>query len=201
MQVELEQPNHQITEEKVLILQGVTWEQFKAIAVQLQDHREVKLSYLNGVLEIMSPIGEQHEKIKSTLSLLLEAYMREKSIRFYKRGGFTLEAEGYASGTPDESYSIGQSGDVPDIVIEVIVTSGTLNRRKLYEPMRVPEVWFWRTDQLKVFQLQNETYEETSRSQFFPDLDLNLLLHYLAYPDQYDAVQEFEQVIRGDRQP
>lgn len=200
MKVELlEQTSQPLTEERVLILQSVTWQQFKAIAAQLQDHREVKLSYLDGILEIMSPIGEQHEQIKSTLGLLLEAYMQEKSIRFYKRGGFTLEAEGYASGTPDESYSIGQVGEIPDLVIEVIVTSGTLNRRKLYAPMQVPEVWFWKADQLKVFQWQDETYEEVSRSQFFPDLDLSLLTRYLSYPDQYDAVQEFQAVIRSDR--
>ena len=34
-------------------------------------------------------------------------------------------------------------------------------------------------------------YQETSSSQFFPDLDLNLLLKYIEHPDQYDAIQEF----------
>lgn len=32
----------------------------------------------------------------------------------------------------------------------------------------------------------------------FPDLDLALLLRYVGHPDQYDAVQEFEAVIRGE---
>ena len=41
-------------------------------------------------------------------------------------------------------------------------------------------------------------YEEVSRSSFFPDLDLALLLRYVDYPDQYDAVQEFQAVIRGE---
>jgi Uma2 family endonuclease len=198
MKVELEQPNHQLTEEKLVILHGVTWQQFKAIAAQLQDHREIKLSYLNGILEIMSPIGEKHEKVKRTLSYLLEAYMRENGIRFYGQGGFTLEAEGYASGTPDESYSIGQEKAIPDIVIEVIVTSGTLNRRRLYAPMQVPEIWFWKSDQLTIFRWQNGEYGEMERSEVLPDLDPALLVRYLAYPDQYDAVQEFQRVIRGD---
>jgi 6,7-dimethyl-8-ribityllumazine synthase len=41
-------------------------------------------------------------------------------------------------------------------------------------------------------------YEEVSRSSFFPGLDLALLLRYVAHPDKYDAVQEFQAVIRGE---
>lgn len=194
----LDKPARQPTEEKRVTLYGITWEKFKAIEAQLEDNRDVKLSYLSGILEIRSPIGEEHEDIKSTLGLLLEAYMRKKGIRFYKRGGFTLEAAGYASGTPDDSYSIGAKKDVPDIVIEVIVTSGTINRRELFKPMKVPEIWFWKSNQLRIVQLKDKEYEEVSRSTFFPDLDLALLLRYLGYPDQYDAVEEFQSVIRGE---
>ncbi len=194
----LDKPSRQPTEEKLVTLYGITWEKFKAIEAQLEDNRDVRLSYLSGVLEIMSPIGEEHEYIKSTLGLLLEAYMREKGIRFYKRGGFTLEAPGYASGTPDDSYSLGSKKEVPDIVIEIIVTSGTINRRELFKPMKVPEIWFWRSNQLRVFHLKERDYEEVSRSTFFPDLDLALLLRYIGHPDQYDAVHEFQAVIRGE---
>jgi Uma2 family endonuclease len=188
---------YQPTEEKLVTLPDVSWEQFKGIEAQLKDNRNVRLSYLSGILEIMSPIGDKHEKVKSTLGLLLEAYMREKGIRFYKRGGFTLEEPGYASGTPDESYSIGTEREIPDIVIEVIVTSGTINRKKLYKPKKVPEVWFWKSNEIKIFRLNEQgEYEEVDRSGFFPELDKSLLLHYIAMPDQYDAVQEFTQAIR-----
>ncbi|GAB1541485.1 hypothetical protein NUACC21_41560 [Scytonema sp. NUACC21] len=43
-----------------------------------------------------------------------------------------------------ESYSIGTKKGVPDIVIEIIVTSGTIDRKELYKPKQVPEVWFWK---------------------------------------------------------
>ncbi|MBW4615153.1 MAG: Uma2 family endonuclease [Desmonostoc vinosum HA7617-LM4] len=187
----------QPTEEKLVTLKDVSWEQFKAIEAQLEENRNVRLSYLSGVLEIISPIGEKHEKVKSTLGLLLEAYMRELGIRFYKRGGYTLEEPGYASGTPDESYSIDTEKEVPDIVIEVIVTSGTINRKELYKPKRIPEIWFWKSDEIKIFRLHKQgEYEEVNRSGFFPDLDKSLLLRYLAMSDQYDAVTEFVQAIR-----
>lgn len=56
----------------------------------------------------------------------------------------------------------------------------------------MPEVWFWKSDQIKVFRL-NATgeYEEVNRSSFFPNLDPGLLLQYIGHPDQYDAVVEF----------
>jgi Uma2 family endonuclease len=185
------------TQEKLVTLTDVSWEQFKIIEAQLKDNRNIRLSYLSGILEIMSPIGDKHEKVKSTLGLLLEAYMREKGLRFYKRGGFTLEEPGYASGTPDESYCIGTDKETPDIVIEIIVTSGTINRKELYKPKRVAEVWFWKSNEIKIFRLTEQgEYEEVDWSGFFPDLDKTLLLQYIGHPDQYDAVQEFVQTIR-----
>jgi Uma2 family endonuclease len=184
-------------EETLLTLKDVTWEKFKGIEALLQDNRNVRLSYLSGILEIMSPIGDKHEKVKSTLGLLLEAYMKELGIRFYRRGGFTLEEPGYASGTPDESYNIGIEREEPDIVIEVIITSGTINRKELYKPKRIPEVWFWKSNTIKIFRLNAAgEYEEVSRSGFFPNLDPALLLQYIAMPDQYDAVQQFTQAIK-----
>jgi Uma2 family endonuclease len=183
--------------EKIVTLSGVSWEQFKAIEIPLLDNREVKLTYLAGVLEIMAPIGDKHEYVKTTLGYLLEAYMRVKGIRFYGRGGFTLEEPGYASGTPDESYCIGTDKETPDIVIEVIVTSGSINRKELYKPKKVPEIWFWKSKELRIFRLNAiGEYEEVSRSGFFPDLDTALLLKYLDYPDQYDAVNDFTEAVR-----
>jgi Uma2 family endonuclease len=188
--------NHPI-QEKLVTLTDVSWEEFKGIEAQLKNNRSVRLSYLSGILEIMSPIGDKHEYVKRTLAYLLEAYMRELGIRFYGRGGFTLEEPGYASGTPDESYCIGTDKETPDIVIEIIVTSGTLDRKELFKPKKVPEVWFWKSDKIKIFRL-NEVgeYEEVNRSGFFPNLDPALLLKYIGHPDQYDAVTEFIQAIR-----
>ncbi|MEH1793294.1 Uma2 family endonuclease [Nostoc sp.] len=184
-------------QEKLVTVANVSWEEFKGIEAQLKDNRNVRLSYLSGILEIMSPIGEKHEYVKTTLGYLLEVYMRQLGIRFYGLGGFTLEEPGYASGTPDESYCIGSNKETPDIVIEIIVTSGTINRKELFKPKKVPEVWFWKSDQIKIFRLNAVgEYEEVNRSGFLPNLDPALLLKYIAHPDQYDAVAEFLQAIQ-----
>ncbi|MCA1994699.1 MAG: Uma2 family endonuclease [Coleofasciculus sp. S288] len=110
--------------------------------------------------------------------------------------GFTLEAPGYASGIPDESYCINSRKEVQDIVIEIIVTSGIIDRKKLFKPLKVPKVWFWRSNPLRIFQLQGDDYQEVHASKFFPHLDKASLLRYISHPDQYDAVNEFIDVIR-----
>ena len=71
----------QPTEEKLVTLKNISWDQIKGIETQLQETRNVRLSYLSGILEIMSPIGDKHEKVKRTLGLLLEAYMKKLGIR------------------------------------------------------------------------------------------------------------------------
>lgn len=181
--------------ESVIGLKGVSWERFNKIQSDFDDIPSCKLTYTRGLLEIMAPISDEHEYIKSNVGELLGTYMREKRIRFYKRGGFTLAKEGFSSGEPDESYCIGSNKEVPDIVIEVIITSGTLNKLEVYKPLNIPEVWFWKKQQLQIFHLTNGEYQQVTRSQFFPDLDLELLERYIEYPDQYDAVMEFQQVI------
>ncbi len=90
----------------------------------------VRLFYLAGVLEIISPPSRKHEQIKITLGLLLKAYMKEKGIRFYLCGRFPIE-DGYAYGAPDDSYCISSDKDVPDIVIEIIMTGGEIDKREL----------------------------------------------------------------------
>jgi Uma2 family endonuclease len=201
--------NLQITEpsypkslnESMITLRGITWDRFKTIESDFADINSVRLTYVGGDLEIMAPIGEEHEAVKSTLGFLLETYMWEKDIRFYKRGGFTLEKPGYAAGEPDESYSIGSKKAVPDIVIEIIVTSGSIKKLDLYKPLEIPEVWFWKANRLNIFRLKDGEYQEISRSEFFPDLDVTLLLDYLQYSDQYDAVREFRAKIHDSHKP
>jgi Uma2 family endonuclease len=81
-------------------------------------------------------------------------------------------------------------------VIEIIVSSGSINRTELYKPKRVPEVWFWRNNKIQIFSLNAVLeYEEVNRSRFFTDLDQELLLQFLAISDQYDAVSQFIEFI------
>lgn len=178
------------TTNNCLRLSSITWEQFKSIEASFSSVGGVRLIYLDGVLEIVI-LGRDHEYYKSTISLLLEAYLRAKKIRFYLRGSATLgNQEITGQKEPDESYNIGTQKAIPDLVIEVVVTSGGIDALEIYQRIGIPEVWFWEDGLLKVYGLQ-ETYQLLEQSRLLPDLDLNLLTKYVSYHDQYDAVTEF----------
>lgn len=195
-------PDLQLPEAQVITLRGVSWQRFQTIAQSFADIGSVRLTFIDGLLEIMSPIGPLHERLKSTLCLLLETYLREKGIRFYVKGGFTLAVAGRAAGEPDASYCLNRDRPVPDIVLEVIVTSGSLDKRALYLPLGVPELWFWQGGQLTLFELQGEgarrRYAQVNRSRLLPDLPVEWLSEYMDCADQYDAVQAFQARLRGD---
>ena len=60
-----------------LVLTGITWEKFEQIETTFQDIEGIRFIYLDGELEIIMNLGQEHEYYKRTISLLLEAYCRD----------------------------------------------------------------------------------------------------------------------------
>jgi len=58
----------------------------------------------------------------------------------------------------------------PDLVIEIDVTS--YSDVSDYLPFQVPEIWLSRQQQLSIYRLQEDDYQQQSQSQFFPNVDL-----------------------------
>lgn len=71
----LEKPTS--SETSYVLLYNVSWEQLEQLDINLAG-TSARLTYLDGILEIMSPISDDHEDAKSTVSSLLEVYMRAK---------------------------------------------------------------------------------------------------------------------------
>lgn len=174
-------------------IQGVSWLQFESIEASFSDIEGVRFVYLDGILEIMT-LSSEHEDVKSTIGLLLEAYMRHLGIRFYKRGSATLgNRELGGRKEPDESYNFDIKKAIPDLVIEVVLTSGNINVLDLYLRLGISEVWYWEDGLLSVYCLvkEKQIYENLNSSQFFPDLSLSTFAKYITYYDQYEAIADF----------
>ncbi|MEB3189272.1 MAG: Uma2 family endonuclease [Snowella sp.] len=184
-----------IANDSSFLLSGIAWEQLESLESAFATIAGVRLTYLDGYLDIMT-LSQEHEDIKSTIGLLLETYLREKQIRFYKRGSATLGNKAIAARKePDESYNLMTRKVVPDLVIEVIISSGSLNILELYQRLGVPEVWLWKDEQLQVYCLQ-DTYHKSEQSQLLPHLPLAQLNQYINHQDQYDAIVAFTQSLR-----
>jgi Uma2 family endonuclease len=178
------------------IISGVSWEQYEALLEELGDSSLYRVTYLDGVLELMAP-SRRHERNKSTIGSLLEAYCQEKRIRYFPLGSTTLRKQQKRGGTePDESYCIGSDKEYPDIAIEVIETSGSINKLEVYQRLGVREVWFFQNKQFKLYALRESGYEQIDRSEILPDLDLTLLATAALAADPLEAALEFRQKIR-----
>lgn len=174
-----------------VLLYDVSWEQLEQLDINLFG-TGARLTYLDGILEIISPLSDEHEDSKKTLAMLVEVYMRTKNIRFYSRGSATLgKRENKTRREPDESYNLGTKKSIPDLILEITVTSGGINKLEIYKRLGVPEVWFWEDGLLSVYCLQAGEYQKVDKSVLLPELDLELLAKYSRMADQFDAVKEF----------
>jgi Uma2 family endonuclease len=174
----------------------VSWEQLEAIDRSFDAFPGVKFRYLDGALEIM-PVSQEHEDFKSTIARLLEVFMDEREIRYYKRGGPSLGDRTLGSrNEPDESYNLETRKPHPDLVIEVVVTSGGIDKLEGYRRLGVAEVWFWEDGVLEIHHLQDDGYVKVSQSLLLPDLPIDVLCRYIIYFDQHDAAREFRRSLR-----
>lgn len=189
------------TEDRCLVFPGVNWSQLETIEAAFANIAGVKFVYLDGILEIVT-VSHEHEDTKGTIRALLEAYLRESRIRFYIRGGPTLGSQEIGGRKePDESYNLHSKKAKPDLVIEVVIKSGAIDKLELYKRLAIPEVWLWEDEVLAIYHLQGE-YQRVKRSILLRELDIDLLARYITYFDQYDAVTEFVNALqreKGDR--
>ncbi len=191
------QPVQSDETEQRFLMSGVSWQQYETLLNEIgESFPGLRVTYLEGTLEIMAP-SRKHEFNKSVIGSLLEAYFQETRTRYYPLGSTTFRQQAKARGAePDECYCIGSNKEFPNIVIEVIKTSGGLNKLDVYKGLEVSEVWFWKNDRFSLYRLMGESYELCDRSEFLPDLDLNLLANYVLQAEPLDAVLEFREVVR-----
>ena len=183
--------------EQRLILPGYySWEQFEAIESLMADSSGLRITYLDGWIEFMT-LGEAHETISCLLNFLIQLYFCEMGIEYIPVGSATRRDRARdVSFEPDESYYIGSIKEHPDLAVEVTITSGSTNKLAKYLRLRIPEVWFWENNQLAVYGLREDNYEQVSRSELLPELDLELLVRCVLMPSRIEARREFIQGIR-----
>lgn len=186
------------TEDQRVRLHDVSWADFERILQIRGDQAGVRVTYLNGVLELMTP-SVDHEGIKTTIARLLEAYAEEKGLPFNGFGSWTLKnALRTRALEPDECYSLSLGRPTsPDLAIEVIWTSGGIDKLEVYRGLGVREVWFWYEGAIEVSVLTGDQYETRERSVLLPDLDLADLARYIDPENQTNAVRRYRQALRG----
>jgi Uma2 family endonuclease len=183
---------HVPTADQRVIMHGVPWTQYEVMLALRGEKSVPRMAYLGGVLELMSP-SRDHERINSFIGCLVEVYALEHGIEFTPYGQWTLRNAPKEAGLePDECYIVGeQSKDRPDLAIEVIWTSGSIDKLEIYRRLRIPEVWFWKEERIEIDVLAADEYAACEHSHLFPDLDLSLLISFLDRPSASRAILEY----------
>lgn len=172
-----------------VILNGVDWWQFETFLAIRGDRAGVRVTYLEGQLEIMSP-SQSHEMLAKMIARLLEAYADEKGLVFEGYKSMTMRNAPKERGIePDECYAVGAAKESPDLAIEVIWTHGGIAKLDVYRGLGVREVWIWSNEELKAYELRREAYIEISESVVIPGLEPAFIREFLDCETQTEAVR------------
>jgi Uma2 family endonuclease len=162
------------TADQLVIIKG-DWAKFKLIQQGCEESPGILVSYFDGTIEIVMP-SRPHEIFSGTFHLLLSLYLAHLDIECLATGSADQEVKGTAAAQPDQSYCIDGIKPIPDLSVEVVFSSGGINKLARYRAIGVPEVWFWEDGVLALYHLRPNGYEQIERSELLglKNLDLNV---------------------------
>ncbi len=193
-------PPQSFEEDQHVVLRAMAWQDFEALLAIRGERSGVRMYYLDGEIEIVSPT-KIHEGRKKTLARLLEIWAMESDIALNGFGSWTLKKELREAGAePDECYIVGKSTEkeVPDLAIEVEWSRATgLSKPEIYRRLGVRELWTLKSNgNLVVRILENGDWVEHARSKLLPKLDLTWLRSFLDIEPQSEAVRTLRDALR-----
>jgi Uma2 family endonuclease len=171
------------------VLHNITWEQYEKFLDDLGDRPLTRIAYDNGTLEIMTPLPE-HEFFKEAISIAVQDAAEELEIDYESYGSTTWRKQIKLAGAePDNCFYFQNEAIVrgrtdldlsggdppPDLVLEIDMTSKSLDRFPIYARLGVPEIWSYDSGVLAIYHLQEGKYLRTQVSLALPQLPIQEL--------------------------
>lgn len=196
-----------------LTIYDVSWEVYEALMDEMIDERGRRISYSEGVLQIMS-LSARHESYATLIARFVDRISLIFGIKILFYGGATMRKKKKQKGNePDGSFYI-QSADLlpnkleidfehdppPDIAIEVDVHHASGGKLPIYAALGVPEVWLYDETKLTIFQLKGGGYAKAETSRALPILTAAKLTEFLNRSrdeDQYEVLLAFEKWLKS----
>lgn len=125
-----------------------------------------------------------------------------ESIEFTPYGSWTLTNEQAKRGAEaDECYIFGPNPKRkprPDLAIDLIWTSGGIDKLNVYRKLRVREIWMWKQGHMQVHVLRGAHYQAVPASEALPGIDLVQLASFLDRPTASQAIRDYRDALRGE---
>lgn len=177
---------------KKLILQNISWEFYEQILDEYKGSNAVHFAYDDGFLEVEVPLLK-HEVPIGLLSDLVSTICIELELDIRNVGSTTFRKPARSKGCePDSAFYIQNVRKIkglleidlskdppPDLVIEVDVTSPSLNKLPIYAALGVTEIWLYKGEKVEFYKLYGEFYQEIENSIVFPKLSSKLATEFL----------------------
>ncbi len=203
------------------VIRDGDWRTYQGI-LQALGERPIRVTYHRGVLELMT-LSHGHERCSNLLGQFVEVLTDELDLPRQSAGSTTLNREDVESGLEaDQSYYleneplVREKDDIdldvdppPDLAVEVDISRSSRSRMPIYAALRVPEVWRYDGETLRVYRLGPDgKYVPVERSSHFPFLPIEELAAFLQRRTEMSEtalVRLFrnwvrEQIARGWRQ-
>jgi Uma2 family endonuclease len=175
-----------------VILHNTSWVTYERLMKERGESRVPRFAYDQGELEIMSPSTE-HESIAYYIGLLVAVFAGEAGVDLYGAGSTTFDREDLARGfEPDACFYVQNAERVrgkpridlgldppPDLIIEVDITSPSLDKFSIYARASIPEIWRHDGERLAIFELRREEYIEVAGSKTLPPLTSEALSGFI----------------------
>ncbi|MBW4431299.1 MAG: Uma2 family endonuclease [Pelatocladus maniniholoensis HA4357-MV3] len=176
----------------MVVLKNISWQTFETIIADMGEDRTSRLTYDQGILEIMTPLLP-HEYWNRLIERLIFVLGEELNLEIFPAGSTTLKRKDLLRGAePDSSYYIQNEARVrnkseidlnsdppPDLVVEIDLTSSSLDKLQIYASLGVSELWRYEEGVLRIYQLQQGQYVECSDSSTFAKLPLIEIARFL----------------------
>jgi Uma2 family endonuclease len=163
-------------QDQILSLSGMSWSDYEKLTSQ--DYLGYRISYLNGVITIVSP-SRSHERIAEILNGLIKTYCRKYNRVYFPMGSTTLKNPPLAGKEPDHSFAFDTDKSIPDLAVEVTYSSGGVADLEKYRYLKVKEVWFWKNNEITFYHLVNSEYQEIENSVCLPKLSADFLVTFV----------------------
>lgn len=185
-----------ISKENPLLFKGLTWREFKAVE-QLLNQPGYRISVLDGTLEIQQMPGESYQALKARIGALLEDYLLMAGFDFTPTGSMTLENEAATvKREADKSYKLTANSKRPDLTIEIVFSSGGIDKLEVYKRLKISEVWFWEDGVLELYHLRstdnNAFYEKISASETVQEINLEVFCRCILIDNHVEAIKTFQ---------
>lgn len=180
-------------------LDDIRWDEYEQLLEDVSEVRFFKIYYDNGRLVAMT-VSYEHEGIKSCFPHLLAILAEELDLPLRGAASTTLKkSKKKKGGDPDDSYYIENAHKIrglkrinlavdppPDLLIEVDITSSSINKFAIYAAMGVAEFWRYEGDEMHFYQLEGEDYVEVTHSLHFPFVTPAVITEFLKLGDAED---------------